>query len=95
MGWSFGPPHGGDVGKSVCLWEMSELRSPQHFGNPSGFFQCCVLNLAKGVSGINLKPIGIEYIWFKVVQLPVGATSVRPFVCEKCRNLTPHSILII
>ena len=37
-GWSCTPPLGGDVGPSVCLWEVSELRSPQHFTNPSVFF---------------------------------------------------------
>ena len=37
MGWSCTPPLGGDVGPSVCLWEVSELRSPQHFTNPSVF----------------------------------------------------------
>ena len=26
---------------------------------------------------------------------PLGAMSVRPFVCERCRNLGPHSILLI
>ena len=38
MGWSYTPPLGGDVGPSVCLWEVSEVRSPQHFTNPSVFF---------------------------------------------------------
>ena len=28
----------GDVGLSVCLWEVSELRSKKHFTNPSDFF---------------------------------------------------------
>ena len=95
MGWSFAPPLGGDVDSSVCLWEASELRSPQHLTNPSDFFQCFVLNSSKGFGRINLKPIQIEYIWVEVVDLSLGAMSVRPFVCDRCRNLGPHSILLI
>ena len=59
------------------------------------FFQCFVLNSDDGFGRINLKPIQIEYIWVEVVHLPLGAMSVRPFVCERCRNLGPHSILLI
>ena len=59
------------------------------------FFQCFVLNSSDGFGRINLKPIQIEYIWVEVVHLPLGAMSVRPFVCERCRNLGPHSILLI
>ena len=95
MGWSFAPPLGGDVDSSVCLWEASELRSPQHLTNPSNFFQCSVLNSDEGFGRINLKPIQIEYIWVEVVHLPLEAMSVRPFVCERCRNLGSHSILLI
>ena len=45
--------------------------------------------------GSSLKPIQIEYIWVEVVYLPLGAMSVHPFVCERCRNLGPHNILLI
>ena len=43
----------------------------------------------------NLKPIQIKYIWVEVVHLSLGAMSVRPFVCERCRNLGNNSILLI
>ena len=59
------------------------------------FFQCFVLNSSDGFGRISLKPIQIEYIWVEVVHLPMGAMAVRPFVCERCRNLGPHSILLI
>ena len=95
MGWSIAPPFGGDVDSSVCLWEASELRSPQHLTYPSDFFQCFVLNSDEGFGRINLKPMQIEYIWVEVVHLPLGAMSVRPFFCERCRNLGPHSILLV
>ena len=92
MGWSWTPPRGGDVGPSVCLWEVSELRSSQHFTNPSVFFQCSLLNLSWGFSRINLKPIQIEYIWVGVVHLPLMAASHRPFFCERGRNLDLYYI---
>ena len=95
MGWSFAPFLGGDVDSPVCLWEASELRSPQHLTNPSDFFQSFVLNSSKGFGRINLKPIQIEYIWVEVVDISLGVMSIRPFVCERCRNLGPHSILLI
>ena len=89
MGWSCTPPLGGDVGPSVCLWEVSELRSPQHFTNPECFFQCSLLNLSWGFSRINLKPIQIEYIWVGVVHLSLRAASHRPFFCQRGLNLAP------
>ena len=92
MGWSFAPPLGGDVDSSVCLWEASELRSPQHLTNPSDLFHCFVLSSDEGFGRINLKLIQIEYIWVEVVHIPMEAMSVRPFVCERCRNLGPHNI---
>ena len=91
MGWSLHLPLRGDVDSSVWLWEVSELRSPQHFTNPSDFFQCSILNLSRGFGRINLKPIHIEYIWVGVVHLPLGAASHRPVFCERGRNLAPHS----
>ena len=59
------------------------------------FFQCFVLNSSDGFGRINVKPIQIEYILVEVVHLPLGAMSVHPFVCERCRNLGPHNILLI
>ena len=52
-------------------------------------FQCFVLNFSEDFGRINLKPIQIEYIWVEVVRLSLGAMSVCPFVCERCRNLGP------
>ena len=37
VGWNCTPPLGGDFGPFVCLWEVSEIRSPQHFTNQSDF----------------------------------------------------------
>ena len=80
---------------SVCLWEASELRSGQHLTIPSDFFPMFCPELLRRFWSDQSETLQIEYIWVEVVHLPLGAMSVRPFVCEKCRNLGPHSILLI
>ena len=80
---------------SVCLWEASELRSGQHLTIPSDFFPMfCPELLRRFWSDQSETYTDWIYMGWSCTP-PLGAMSVRPFVCERCRNLGPHSILLI
>ena len=86
------PNLGGDVGLSVCLWEVSKLRSPQQFTNPSDLFPMfCPEPLLGFWSDQSETYIDSIYMGWRCVFFLGGPH--RPFVCEWGRNLAPHNII--
>ena len=83
---------GGDVGPSVCLWEVSELRSPQHFTNPSVFFSMfypeLVLEFRSDQSETYTDWI---YMGWRLCTSPWGRRRTVRFSVWGLGNLAPHS----